>query len=77
MYRAVTWSEPTRMVASDDDLIDDSHGALVTGKTANARTAKLYDDAVVTPFGKFEKSIHRNDSRSRMTIMTEIQEFRE
>ena len=54
----------------DDDPIDGNNGAVVTGKAISQRTAKLYEGAVVTPFGKFGQGLkfYRNDHRSRMTI---------
>ena len=71
MYRAVTQAE--ELIAwwpFDDDPIDFNDGALVTGKTGNVRTAKLYDGAVVSSFGKFGRGLKydRNDESSRMTI---------
>ena len=68
MYRAVTRGQD--LIAwwpFDNEVIG---ATSVTGKTANAELANLYDGASVSGFGKFDKGLKfdRTNSRSRMTI---------
>ena len=68
MYRAVTRGQD--LIAwwpFDNEVIG---ATSVSGKTANAELANLYDGASVSMFGKFDKGLKfdRTNSRSRMTI---------
>ena len=68
MYRAVTRGQD--LIAwwpFDNEVVG---ATSVTGKTANAELANLYDGATVSMFGKFGKGLKfdRTNTRSRMTI---------
>ena len=68
MYRAVTRGQD--LIAwwpFDNEVVG---ATSVTGKTANAELANLYDGATVSGLGKFGKGLRfdRTNTRSRMTI---------
>ena len=68
MYRAVTRGQDLlAWWPFDEDAVGSGN---VIGKTSNARTANLYDGAVVSSFGKFGNGVRFDRTRtgSRMTV---------